>query len=51
MKYNAFVFSVYDSDRMQYAGSGKRANRCLIISMPQPEFGKHRSRWVTDASD
>ena len=47
MKYNAFVFlfMILIGCNMPEVKTGKP------LSMPQPEFGKHRSRWVTDASD
>lgn len=50
MKYNAFVFlfMILIGCNMPEVKTGKPLS---YHSMPQPEFGKHRSRWVTDASD
>ena len=41
------IIRIADPRRMQYAGS----ENGQTASMPRPEFGKHRFRWVTDASD
>ena len=45
------IIRIADSRRMQYAGSENGQTAVLSFTMPQPEFGKHRFRWVTDASD